>query len=103
MSSRPICDHCRRSHAHAVRSATRNETDIPVLLCEWVDDDDPTSTSEPSEAASAPAPSQASKKKAVAGKNAVKSGGLQREKNRRQEEDREVLLARIGTSSIGSD
>lgn len=33
----PVCSPCLRSHAHAARSANRNGTSVPVLVCTWAD------------------------------------------------------------------
>ncbi|TYJ52723.1 hypothetical protein B9479_006657 [Cryptococcus floricola] len=35
----PVCSPCLRSHAHATRSANRNGTTPPVLVCTWADND----------------------------------------------------------------
>ncbi|KAK8866110.1 hypothetical protein IAR55_001261 [Kwoniella newhampshirensis] len=45
---RPTCSPCLRSHAHAIRSANRNQTTAPALTCTYAEGDSPEATS-PSE------------------------------------------------------
>ncbi|WVN89104.1 uncharacterized protein L203_104320 [Cryptococcus depauperatus CBS 7841] len=35
--NKPSCTPCLRSHAHAIRSANRNGTTLPILVCTWTD------------------------------------------------------------------
>ena len=100
-----------RSHAHALRNAQRNKTLPPSLICTWADSDSP----EPEEAAhtaydapvqqikTSPVPGADAKKKSVEVKKPKGSlvGGksLEREKEKRRDEEKETLLARIGAST----
>ncbi|GFZ45511.1 hypothetical protein JCM24511_03237 [Saitozyma sp. JCM 24511] len=107
---RPTCSPCLRSHAHALRSAGRNKTTPPPLVCSWAENDTPETSPPPGLAdmsirsdGSGPtshshdgAPrggADGARKKSVAGKKADKN--LEREKDRRKDEEKDQLLARI--------
>lgn len=86
-----------RSHAHALRSAQRNKSRAPVLVCTYADDDDIDLEPEPERkrVSSATAASVKIKKQAIGGGER----DLQREKERRGAEERDTLKARIGELS----
>jgi hypothetical protein len=90
---RPTCNPCMRSHAHALRSAQRNKSRPPVLVCTYADDDDTVLEPEPERKRVSSASASATKIK----KQAVGGGerDLQREKERRGAEERDTLKARI--------
>ena len=104
-----------RSHAHALRTAQRNKTSPPVLACTWADNEG--DSDEDSAAAAQQAVPQAvagsqptisgtgeSRKKSSEPKRAKGSlvGGktLEREKEKRRDEEKDSLLARIGMSGM---
>ncbi|EKC99114.1 hypothetical protein A1Q2_06518 [Trichosporon asahii var. asahii CBS 8904] len=92
---RPTCNPCLRSHAHAVRSAQRNKSKPPPLSCTYADDDEP----EPLAAANGERKRVSS---TTAGPKRAAIGGpdkLTRERERRAEEERDTLKARIVSNS----
>ncbi|KAK4686690.1 hypothetical protein P7C73_g3436, partial [Tremellales sp. Uapishka_1] len=92
-ATKPSCTQCLRSHAHAVRSAGRKNERPPMLVCTYADDSH-------SESPSASPPElvlhreQAKKKTGGRRANAMPPS-LEREKIRRKEEEKDVLLAKI--------
>ncbi|CAK9783182.1 hypothetical protein CC85DRAFT_287591 [Cutaneotrichosporon oleaginosum] len=90
---RPTCNPCMRSHAHALRSAQRNKSRPPILVCTYADDDEAVVEPEPERkrVSSASAATTKIKKQALGGGER----DLQREKERRGAEERDTLRARI--------
>lgn len=88
--SRPVCTPCVRSHAHAVRSANKNNTKGPVLCCEWADDGD--ESDKPAGNVSSEIKQRPTEKKM---KGSLGGKALEREKEKRRDEEKESLLARI--------
>ncbi|GMK56536.1 hypothetical protein CspeluHIS016_0303760 [Cutaneotrichosporon spelunceum] len=90
---RPTCNPCMRSHAHALRSAQRNKSRPPALVCTYADDDDVVPEPEPERKRVSSASASAAKIR----KQAVGGGerDLQREKERRGAQERDTLKARI--------
>ncbi|BEI81130.1 hypothetical protein CcaverHIS002_0202900 [Cutaneotrichosporon cavernicola] len=92
---RPTCNPCLRSHAHALRSAQRNKSRSPALVCTYADNDDVILEAEPERKrvslGSASTSAAKLKKQAVGGGER----NFQREKERRGAEERDTLKARI--------
>lgn len=98
---KPVCNPCLRSHAHALRSASRNGTSPPALCCTYGDADDSDDSPHPETAQPIHHPvrkEQSDRKKIVGAKKGDK--GLERERERRKDEEKENLLARIGKWAI---
>lgn len=116
---KPVCSPCLRSHAHALRSAHRNNVAPPRCSCTYADTDTPPPSDDESPTTShvqqAPRSdshdSGVTKKKG--GQDAIKrvsekkgpksaigsSRNLEREKEIRRDEEKDLLLARIGRYS----
>lgn len=100
-----------RSHAHALRTAQRNKTSPPALICTWADSDspepeEPRRDAPPQHTNRPPMPSGEAKKNSAemrkSGEAKKSKGSLvggksfEREKDRRRDEEKETLLVRIG-------
>ncbi|TXT08720.1 hypothetical protein VHUM_02848 [Vanrija humicola] len=91
---RPTCNPCLRSHAHALRSAQRNKSRPPPLVCSYAEGD---------EEELAAAEAEAQRKRAANGtagpslakRTAIGVDRFGREKNIRTEEEKDTLRARI--------
>lgn len=81
-----------RSHAHALRSAQRNKSRPPPLVCSYADEDDASPEPEPERKRVSSAASGGIKKQALGGGERT----IHREKERRTTEERDTLKARIG-------
>ena len=100
---KPTCSPCLRSHAHAVRAATRNGTAPPTLVCTYTDGDQDEESS--NEGLEAPVRKDSSEKKKGVKRPAtgVKAGVLgsgpgPKAKEKKLEEERDVLKIKIGQS-----
>lgn len=92
-----------RSHAHTARLAQKNKAPIPALVCSWPEGDeaDPPLNDKVDQAKVAAPPAGPERKRSGEGKKVkgpLKTRNLEREKEIRRDEDRDSLLARIGTS-----
>jgi len=83
-----------RSHAHALRSAQRNKSRPPPLVCTYAEGDEDESPSR--ENVVLDAERKRSSAAAIGGKRAAVGDKLHREKERRAVEEKETLRARIG-------
>lgn len=86
-----------RSHAHALRSAQRNKSKPPPLVCTYAEGDEDEWNSRPEVVVDVDR--KRSSAAAPAGKRAAVGDKLAREKERRALEDKETLRARIGESA----
>jgi len=104
---KPTCSPCLRSHAHAVRAATRNGTALPILACTYTDECDDESSNEGLDAPLRKESGDKKKgvKRPITGVKAgvLGSGPGPKAKEKKLEEERDVLKLRIGQSlSLGS-
>lgn len=81
-----------RSHAHALRSAQRNKSRPPPLVCTYADEDDIVEPEPEPERKRVSSATMGIKKQALGGGERT----ISREKERRTVEERDTLKARIG-------
>ncbi|KAL7419252.1 hypothetical protein Q5752_006089 [Cryptotrichosporon argae] len=92
---RPTCNPCLRSHAHALRTAARNKATAGPLCCSYAEADDDGSLSPHDEAELSFGHDRRPRHPAGDKRGRRGERNLVREKERRQEEERDKLRARI--------